>query len=203
MLYEQLTHKGSRYIITEEPGGTPEGELMRRIVLDPQLHIGPKTELFLYLADRAEHVSRVIQPALKRGDIVICSRYYYSTMAYQGIARKIASYAFLEAINLFAVNEIIPDVVFYLDVGTAEGLWRAQNNSSKISSHYDGGDRIEREGIEFHERVRNGYLRIAKRFKDTFVVLNGNDSRENIRKAVYANVERRLFHDRVGKNRKR
>ncbi len=186
LLYRSLSRDGYPCVITEEPGGTAEGIKIREILLNPELTLCPKAELFLFLADRTEHVCRVIQPALQQGKIVICSRYYYSTLVYQGMARKIADMEFLEQMNLYAVDHIQPDVVFYLDVSPEQGLSKALDKS--------GGDRIEREGVDFQHLVRQGYIELASRHKDTFVVVN-EGSIEEISNRVYGITKRRLMND--------
>lgn len=193
LLFNTLTNDGYSCIITEEPGGTHEGKRLRDILLNPEWEICSKTELFLFLADRSEHVSRVIQPTLKEGKIVICSRYFYSTLVYQGIARKIAGLKFLTKINLFAVNNILPDVVFYLDVLPEQGLTKAMDTSSRTFS-FHGGDRIEREGSSFQQQVREGYLKLASQYSNIFVVLK-HGSIQEISSTVYNVTKRRLEHD--------
>jgi dTMP kinase len=187
MLYNTLSDEGYRCIITQEPGGTHEGKKMREILLNPELKICPKSELFLFLADRAEHVERIIQPSLKEGKIVIGSRYFYSTLVYQGIARRIADLKFLEKMNLFAVGGQQPHIVFYLDVLPERGLPNAMNTPSS----FQGGDRIEREGVHFQERVREGYMKLATQYRKIIVVIK-NGPIEEIQKTVYTLTKRRL-----------
>jgi len=199
LLYNDLSRDGYSCIITEEPGGTPEGMKIREILLDPSFSICPKAELFLFLADRSEHVARVIEPALQKGKVVICSRYYYSTLVYQGIARRITDMDFLKQMNLFAVNFLEPDLVFYLDVVSEESLTKAMNKSSR-SYHFHGGDRIEREGISFQRTVREGYLELSSQYGDIFVVIEQNDI-DHVHKSVYNLTKGRIPDDRAGKNR--
>ncbi len=200
LLHNQLTCDGYSCIITQEPGGTKEGKSMRDIILNPELSISSKTELFLFLADRSEHVHKIIQPALKEGKVVICSRYFYSTLVYQGIARKVASLDFLKMINLFAVNDIVPNIVFYLDVVPELGLTQAKDSSSKVKG-YSGGDRIEREGTNFQKKVREGYLKLASQYKDTFVIVEESKGIKEVSSFIYLQTKRRLQYDRDRKNR--
>lgn len=194
LLFKKLKHDGYSCIITEEPGGTPEGEKIRDLLLNPDYELCPKTELFLFLADRAEHVSRIIQPSLKEGKVVICSRYFYSTLVYQGITRQITALEFLKQINLFAVNNIEPDVVFFLDILPEEGLSKAKQNSSMDYSFQDG-DRIEMEGLDFQRRVREGYFRLASQYSKTFEIVKGDRSIQEIGKTIYDLAKRRLISD--------
>jgi dTMP kinase len=101
LLSEKLTAGGYSCIVTEQPGGTEVGRRIRNILLDPQFDICAKTELFLFLADRAEHVAKIVRPSLEENTIVISSRYLYSTLVYQGLVREVASYEFLLKMNLF------------------------------------------------------------------------------------------------------
>lgn len=193
-LFKKLKHDGYSCVITEEPGGTPEGEKIRELLLNPDYELCPKTELFLFLADRAEHVNRIIQPSLKDGKVVICSRYIYSTLVYQGIARQITSMEFLKQINLFAVNKIEPDLVLFLDTLPEEGLSKAKQNSSMVHNFQDG-DRIEMEGLDFQRRVREGYHILASQYSKTFEIVMGNRSKQEIGKSIYDLVKRRLKSD--------
>jgi dTMP kinase len=194
LLYRKLTRDGYSCIVTEEPGGTHEGKKIRDLLLNPGFHISPKTELFLFLADRAQHVSSVIQPALEEAKIVICSRYFFSTLVYQGIARKTAEFDFLKAINLFAVSNIVPDVVFYLDVVPEHGLKKAKSNTAQVMGLH-GGDRIEREGVDFQQGVREGYLMLARQYNNIFFVISDGKDIQEISRVAYENTIRRLKND--------
>jgi dTMP kinase len=194
LLSKHLKRDGYECIVTEEPGGTDEGRILRDIILNPKMEISKKTELFLFLADRAEHVNKIIGPSLAEGKVVICSRYLYSTLVYQGIARKLLPFKLLKKLNLFAVNEIIPDVVFYLDCSPEDGLSKAKQ-SSEASSSYHNGDRIEREGIDFQKKVREGYLKIARQYRNIFVIVQQNRSIEEVCNCIYQEVKRRIDHD--------
>lgn len=199
-LYHRLTSEGYSCIITEEPGGTPEGTHLKNILLNPGLDICPKTELFLFLADRAQHVQKVIAPSLARGDIVISSRYFYSTLAYQGVARQITHFDFLVQLNLFAVTNIIPDLVFYLDITPELGLQKAAQITSNSGGPFKE-DRIEKESIAFHNKVREGYLKLASMYKDIFIVVDYDENLDKTGKMIYNHTRKRLFNDRVRKNR--
>ena len=191
LLSGRLEHDGYKTVVTEEPGGTDVGTLLRDIILNPEKKISPRTELFLFLADRSEHVDKVIRPALDEGKVVISSRYLYSTLVYQGFARRLLRLTLLRRLNLFAVEEIVPDVVFYLDVSPEDGLQKATGRSS----NWKGGDRIEREGIDFQRKVRKSYLRLAKRHRRQWVVLQYAGSIEEIGELVYEETKRRIKDD--------
>lgn len=195
LLYHRLMENGLPAILTEEPGGTEEGRRIRDILLNPALTIGPKTELFLFLADRADHVQKVIVPSLTEGKTVVCSRYFYSTLVYQGIARSAAPFSFLLDLNLYATGSLIPDIVFYIDIEPEKGLSKAKRISSQ-RHNYHNGDRIESEGLQFQIDVRNGYLRIAEHFKEYFVVIPAkNRSKKAVSDDIYSHVRRRFFND--------
>ena len=195
LLAERLEKQGQPCIVTEQPGGSREGKQIREILLDPQLEIGPKTELFLFLADRADHVQKVVKPALMSGKTVISSRYFYSTLVYQGMVREVAPYDFLLQMNLFAVDNLIPDLVFYIDVDAGHGLSRAKN-SSREKMDYTSGDRIEREGVEFHRKVREGYRRLAERQADLFIMIDATgQGREELGDLIYSQCCGRIYHD--------
>lgn len=194
LLADKLSSDGYPSIATEEPGGTDTGRLIREIILNPSIAISPKTELFLFLADRAEHVQKIIKPALDEGKIVVCSRYIYSTLVYQGFVRKVAPIEFLLNINKYATDELLPDIVFYIDVDPEKTLPKAKENSS-TTRNYQGGDRIEKEGIGFQQMVRKGYQQIAELLKDLFITIDGNRSIEEISETLYRLVKRRLEND--------
>jgi dTMP kinase len=137
----------------------------------------------------------VVKPAIHSGKTVISSRYFYSTLVYQGMVREVAPYEFLLQMNLFAVDNVIPDLVFFLDVDTGQGLNRAKN-SSKEEMNYRSGDRIEREGVDFHRKVREGYGRLANMYSDLFIMIDatGRDKTE-LGNLIYAAWCERSSHD--------
>ena len=194
LLYKKLSDEGYSCVKTEEPGGTLEGEKIRDLLLNPEFNLCPKSELFLFLADRAEHVNRIINPGLNEGKIVICSRYIYSTLVYQGFARQIMEIDFLKKINMFAVNDIEPDLVFYLDTIPEKGLSKARENSSQKYKFRDG-DRIEMEGVEFQQKVREGYLQLASEYSSIFTIVKVGKSRKEINDDIYNLTKRRLKND--------
>ncbi|MBS1957188.1 MAG: dTMP kinase [Cyanobacteria bacterium SZAS-4] len=152
-LSKQLDILGVEHIVTRDPGGTPLGRQIRRILLNPENPVNPMTELLLYQADRAQHVGEVIMPALKEGKLVLCDRYTDSTMAYQGYARGI-DFGVIEELNQVATGGLKPELTILFDLESSEGLSRL---------HPGGHDRLEREAIEFHHKVRDGYHQLAKK----------------------------------------
>ena len=172
LLYDRLKDLGVDCILTKEPGATYIGQKIREILLIPQKErITKDAELFLYLADRAQHIEHVIKPALKEKKIVIVDRFTDSTIAYQGYGRGI-SIEFLEMLNKKVTDDIEPDITFLLDLDPEEGLRRAKvRNTLNTKSSLEV--RFEEEKIEFHKRVREGYLNILKRFPNRVVLLDG------------------------------
>jgi len=168
LLYEHLKGRGCEVRSVEEPGGTPVGELVRRITLSAESRLEPLTELFLYEASRHELTYRVIRPALERGEVVICQRYGYSSLAYQGYGRGLALERVNE-LNEWATGGLRPDVAFFLDVPAEEGLRRLSRRP----------DRIEGEGLKFLRRVEEGYRAIAKESPEV-IVLDGMRGPEQI-----------------------
>jgi dTMP kinase len=154
LLSRWLDDLGIRHVLAREPGATPVGEAIRRIVLDRgELSMPPETELFLILAARAAFVQKVVVPALERGEVVLADRFDLSTLAYQGFGRGIDLKEVRRA-NRVATGGLRPDLTLVLDVLVKEGLDRKAEGGPE--------DRIEREGEAFLDRVRDGYLSLAR-----------------------------------------
>ncbi|MES2199588.1 MAG: dTMP kinase [Chlamydiota bacterium] len=152
-LYENLVEKGESVIKTRAPGGTDLGDKIRSLLLHEQGTIDKKSELFLFLADRAQHVHEVIVPALLQGKIVLCDRFNDSTVAYQGAARGLDPMQ-VSALCDFATNGLKPNLTFYLDIDPLVGLQRSVKKSGTM-------DRMESESLSFHERLRTAFHSIA------------------------------------------
>jgi dTMP kinase len=156
-----LNRKGVPCMITREPGGTPIGEKIRRILLNPDHNeLVPWGELFLYEAARAQHVKDVIKPNLQRGIVILCDRFSDASIAYQGFGRGI-DLKWVEQMNRMASEGIRPDMTFLLDCPTGTGLKRALKRNQALRQEKEG--RFEREKIQFHNRVRKGYLTLSKK----------------------------------------
>lgn len=174
-----LKKKGRAVLMLREPGGTRISEAIRNILLDKRLkEMAHVTELLLYLAARAQIVHEKIVPALKKGQVVICDRFEDSTRAYQGFGRKIPLAAIEEASRLTR-GSLKPDLTFVLDIDIAKGLKRGGRH-----------DRIEREALSFHERVRRGFLALAKKEPRRMVVLDTSESLESVGQKVRERLER-------------
>lgn len=178
LLREALAEMGHEVIVTREPGGSPIAERIRGILLDRAAReMDPKTEALLYAASRAQLVAEVIRPALDRGAIVLCDRYLDSSLAYQGIARGLGEEDVL-GLNVWATDELIPDVVILLHVDPEVGLARSRG----------APDRIEAEGIDFHRRVAEAYMRLARQYPSRFAVVDSSGPPEQVRMQVLASV---------------
>lgn len=153
LLSKFLDDEGIEHLVTRDPGGTPLGKPIRRILLNAENVIHPVTELLLYEADRAQNVSEVILPGLKQGKVVFCDRYTDSTIAYQGYGRGL-DFTIIDMVNQVATQGLRPDCTILFDIDSSAGLARL---------HPSGHDRLEREALEFHQKVRQGYLELTRR----------------------------------------
>lgn len=167
-----LQSRGHTVDVTREPGGTPIAEKIRAILLDTaHTEMAPTTELILYQAARAQHVAERIRPALESGKTVICDRFMDSTAAYQGAGRKLPQQQ-LQTLHALATGGLTPDLTLLIDLPAELGLTRATKDSSS--------DRIESEALEFHQRVRQGFLRIAQQEPRRVKIVDGQDTPEHV-----------------------
>lgn len=177
LLHDWLVARGETVLLTFEPGDTPVGKELRRIVLDPATgDLSDRTEALLYAADKAEHVDHVVLPALARGEVVITDRYVDSTLAYQGAGRTL-DVAEVEAVARWATHDLRPHLTVVLDLAPEAGLGR-----------FDERDRIEGQSLEFHERVRQGFLDLAAADADHYVVLDARAPIEEIAAAIQERI---------------
>jgi dTMP kinase len=167
-LADALSGEGLEVVSTREPGGTPLGEAIRDLVLHGD-HVAPWAEAMLYTAARAQHVDQVIRPALARGATVVCDRYLDTSVAYQGAGRGLGADVILD-VNLRAVGGLLPDRTFLVELDADAALARVG----------DKGDRIERAGAEFWPRVVDAYRKLAERFPERYVVIDGSRSVDEI-----------------------
>ena len=187
-LAKALEAKGKTVFITREPGGTLIGEKIRNLLQDPSLknEISDMAELLLFSASRAELIASRIQPALKRGEIVICDRFYDSTYVYQGLGRAIGM-DIVEQLNQMTVGTLKPDLTILLDLDAEVGIERAKSRQS------GNLDRIENESITFFEAVRNGYLELAQKEPERFKTIDGLLSVDAIKEIVWDTVENKFL----------
>ncbi len=158
LVAEALRAAGYRVTVTREPGGTRAGEAIRAIFLDPAVSLHAAAELLLVLADRAQHVREKLKPALAAGEIVLSDRYSDSTVAYQGYGRGL-DLKLLDELNRLATDGTHPDLTIVLDLAVETGLERTR---ARVRGDVRGPDRFEGEQVEFHRRVREGFLTIAR-----------------------------------------
>ena len=168
-----LESRNFRVLKTREPGATGLGKALRELLLASEgVGIGNLAELFLFAADRAEHVEKIISPALKRGELVVSDRFLYSTLAFQGHGRGL-DLSVVDEINRLAVSGLYPDIVILLDIDPELGLRRSSHRSLEIERR-DCGDAFEKESLQFHKRVRRGFLDMARTRPEPFLVLDAN-----------------------------
>lgn len=185
-LRDYLERKGYTVVFTREPGGTPIGEQIRKILLDPSnTGMSEITEAMLYAAARAEHVRDLILPSLRQGSIVISDRFLDSSIAYQGYGRNLGN--LVAEWNEEAVQNVSPDVTFYLDLSPEEGIRRAEARA-------DGNlDRMEQEEASFKNRVYQGFQSLAEGNADRIVRIDGSLKPEVIRDLIFTAVDERLL----------
>jgi dTMP kinase len=180
-----LERRGIEVVTTREPGGTEIGARIRQILLDNgSTDMDARTEALLYAADRAQHVAKVIRPALDAGKVVVSDRFVDSSLAYQGLGRGLGVNEIL-SISDWATEGLLPDLVFYLKVDPSSGLARSES----------APDRIENEGLDFHGKVGTAYLQLAKKWPGRFAVIDASQSKAQVHADVIAEYEKRLPHD--------
>lgn len=161
LLSAWLTERGVAHTLTREPGGTGLGQGIRALLLNPNREgIDSLCELFLYVADRRQHVARLLAPVLAAGELVICDRFTDATLAYQGYGRGL-DLDLIRWLNSLACGELAPDLTLLLDCDPEEGLARARHRAEGLGAGESREDRFEQEELEFHRRVRLGYLALA------------------------------------------
>ncbi len=171
-----LTKQNIDFVLTREPGGTEIAEAIRKVILDHYAEkMCPYTELLLYFASRAQHVSQVIKPALDTGKWVISDRFTDASFAYQGIGRGIAE-EHIAALETWIQGDLRPDLVLILDVDAKEGLTRTKNSHAL--------DRIESESLDFFQRIREYYLTKAQQNPDTYKVIDAMQATEQVEQQI-------------------
>ncbi|MDR0827607.1 MAG: dTMP kinase [Desulfovibrio sp.] len=166
-----LSEESVSFVSTHEPGGSSVGRALRPLLLHKTHPLSPEAELFMFLADRAQHVSKIIRPALESGDVVLCDRYADSTLAYQGYGRGMSMDTLLR-LNQLATGGLWPDLTLILDLEVEEGLRRAFTRNADRDGMSSEDARFETEPLEFHRRVRDGYLKLAEQDPQRCRVVN-------------------------------
>mgnify|MGYP001039322588 FL=1 len=190
LLTEHLRARGIEPVVTREPGGTRTGELIREILQHDRTEepLAPETETFLFLAARAQLVRAVIRPALVEGRWVLCDRFMDSTVAYQGYGRGLGP-DLIEPMNALAVGETVPDLTILLDLDPAIGLERIGHRNRAIGRQ---ADRLERETLAFHERLREGYLALAARFPERIRLVDARPEPREVFLRIWSLLEERF-----------
>jgi len=178
MLEKHLIAQGKEVVRTLEPGGTELGQEIRHLLLHRKGDVAPRSEALLYAADRAHHVETKIKPALASGKVVLSDRYFDSSVAYQGAARELDVQE-VKDISLWAIDRLLPDLTVLLDLPAQEAMNRRGNKGTEP-------DRLEREQVEFFERARDEYLRMAN--EPRFLVVDANLSPDEIHSQVLERV---------------
>ncbi len=184
-----LEDRGQACLLTREPGGTQIGAAIRAVLLDPaSSDLDPVAELLLYTADRVQHVRTTVLPAIAAGKVVVCDRYVDATLAYQGVARNLGT-DLIETLHRLLVDNLKPDLTLLFDLPPEEGLRRAwaQIDSGGRS---DRETRFEKEALTFHTSVRKGYLKLAEKEPDRFVIIDARVSIGDVWKQIMAVLEK-------------
>ncbi|MBQ4511488.1 MAG: dTMP kinase [Anaerolineaceae bacterium] len=180
-----LEKQGLDVIRTREPGGTEIGDQIRSVIMDMKnKSMTPRAEILLFCASRAQLVEELIRPSLAAGKIILCDRYADSTMAYQGYGHGLDREALGQLLH-FATGGLKPDLTLLFDIPSEAGLRR------RLSNHEEW-NRMDDYALQFHERVRNGYLEMAAAEPDRYVIINADRSKEEIHKEVVLTVMRKL-----------
>lgn len=189
----KLEESGRGVLTTREPGGGPLGRRIRQMLLE-EGQVSPETELLLFLADRANHVETIIRPALAEGKVVLCDRHADSTIVYQGYARGL-DLEFLRAGNRFATKGLVPDLTLLFDLDPVVGLGRlniVEENLFGADEKRRDVNRLDREPIEFHQKVRDGFLKLAQNEPGRFVILNAEKAPSELAEDAFQEILRRL-----------
>jgi dTMP kinase len=178
-------NRGHACVLTREPGGTTLGEKIRAILLDPaSTGLVPTAELLLYMADRAQHINSLIKPSLAEGKIILCDRYFDATVVYQGFARGLDTGVICDLHRLI-FDDLKPDITFLLDLAPQIGLaraWRQLDNGTRSGSE----SRFEEETLSFHEKVRTGYLELARRQPGRIKVVDASRDEKQVQADIRA-----------------
>ena len=188
-IVETLTNEGIKTIYTREPGGVGIAEKIRDIILDVNnTNLDPRSEALLYAASRRQHLVEKVIPALNNGYVVVCDRFVDSSLAYQGFAREIGIDEIYD-INMFAINGKWPDITILLDIDPKVGLSRIMKNRQQEVN------RLDLEGLSFHNKVHQGYDIIKEKYADRITLVDGNNTPEEVFDAVY-----KIIKDKINEN---
>lgn len=177
LICEEFEKEGIPYLSTREPGGSKISEQIRNVILNvDNTKMDYMTEALLYAASRRQHLEEIVKPALNNDKVVICDRYLDSSLAYQGYARGLGIEEVYN-INMYATSGFLPDLTIYIDIPVEVGLERIKDNNRDVN-------RLDLEKVAFHNKVREGYLKIAKMYPERIKVVDGNATLEEVFKRV-------------------
>ncbi|MBK8910454.1 MAG: dTMP kinase [Chlorobi bacterium] len=186
MLVERIQESGRKVLMLREPGNTRLSEHIREILLNREYtEMNPRTELLLFAASRAQLVDQVILPALEDDHVVVCDRFFDSTVAYQGYGRQLPLEDIIH-INRIATQDLVPDMTFFIDISPEQALERC---TDRLMAERD---RMEESGIRFYERVIDGYMRLAEEERGRYYVIDGNQPVEDIHHTIWRLVLAKL-----------
>ena len=187
-LKRHLETAGRQVVVTREPGGSPIGRQIRALLLDPaNKDLVPEAELLLYMADRVQHIRTVIEPALAAGKVVLCDRFFDATIVYQGAARGLAS-EMIERLYNFTCGDLMPDLTLLLDLAPEEGLRRAWAQLEK-GDRTATESRFEQEKLDFHHKVRAGYLRLAAVHEARYRIIDAGRDAETVGRDLIRQID--------------
>jgi dTMP kinase len=189
LLHDYLAQTTIPFIFTREPGGTPLGERLRELLIDPLGQMSREAEMLLLSASRAELVDKVIEPALDEGRLVVADRFWDASLAYQGYGRKLPVETLMQ-ITMFAARKLAPDLTFLLDIPVDVSRERLRGRKKTT-------DRMEREKRDFHERVAEGYREVAAADPSRVIVLDGTRDQEELAAEIREVVLSRLTPERA------
>ncbi len=186
-LHERFLAAGKPCIATREPGGTPVGDAIRSMLLNPEVKMNSYTEMFLYAASRAEHVRQVIAPALNKGISVICDRYVDASIAYQGYGLQPEGLTpqLVKMVNEPAVAGWIPDLTIIIDLDVSVAEQRIGQRKAMLQQNKD---RIEQRGTPFYERVRQGLRSLYEQEPERYLWVDGNSSTEELTERIWQSI---------------
>jgi dTMP kinase len=185
LLYKYLKNKGYDVQLTREPGGTKLAEKIRKIILSPKMKISPMTELLLYEAARVQHIEEVIKPSLQKNKIVISDRFADASVVYQGYARGLGV-KLVEKLNKLVVNKFYPNITFVLDISPQKGLRRIKFGRKTNL------DRVEKESMKFHIKIREGYLNLAKKRKNFYIINVENKTLQEVHSVIVSILNKKF-----------
>jgi len=198
LLVDYLRGRRREVVSVREPGGTPVGEEIRALLLNPGQEVAPAAEMLLFAAARAQLVARVIAPALRAGRDVVADRYVDASLAYQGVGRGLGIEV-VRSVNAVATGGVLPDLTLLLDIDVATGLERARGETrvraavgEAVASDRVAGDRMEDEVVAFHQRVREGFLLLAQKEPHRITVIDARGSVVAVQRAIQEVVARML-----------